>query len=129
MFVAWSAMRSRCRTAENSDRPGFDMIRRPLHDADQLLDDRRIESVDFVIEADDLPGQPGIEMDKRIQAVADHDRGHVGHALQFLGIGTFGGTASTTARSAMSSARSAIRSRSVLIIRTAAMRRRSIATG
>ena len=51
MLVAWSAMRSRWRIAENSDIPASTAFGDNLHALDQLVDDVAVMPIDFIIEA------------------------------------------------------------------------------
>ncbi len=56
-----------------------------MHLGNQFFDDIVIVTIDLVIEPAHAPGQAGIEVDKRIQALAHHRGRQIGHALEFVG--------------------------------------------
>ena len=84
MLVAWSAMRSRCRIAENSDRPGSTSAGELCMVWISSLDDLAVVAVHLVVQPAHGLGLPGVEVDEGIEALPDHRGRQVGHALKLL---------------------------------------------
>src|SRR4051794_32980742 len=53
------------------------------HRRDQVVNDLAVVSIDVVIEPADVASETGVEVDKRIDALANHLDREFGHSLEF----------------------------------------------